>query len=632
MPTEVFPLSRIFNQRIFRIPDYQRGYAWTDRQLADFWSDLQRAGNDRIHYCGQLTLEKASEKHWREWRGDEWLIQDAGFDPFFVVDGQQRLTTAIIFLQCLLEDLDGDLVLAGEKVNDLRVKYLAKGEGILRSCLFGYANDNPSHQFFRTRILGVPSNEFNGTQTVYTSNLAAAKDFFRSHLAKVPEREDRERLLRAMVQRFRFNLHELSDDIDVFMAFETMNNRGKSLSRLELLKNRLIYLSTLSKEAEAEKVRVRSNINAVWRTVYEELGRNPDYSLDDDEFLRAHWIVFFGYDKDQADPLTKFLLDTHFTIERLEAGTLILKNIQGYIDSLQACVRVWQQLHFPENHSQILGPKALASLIRLKRLGFGVLRPLLLAIFASAPADDDVVKPLHQAERFLLLVRSFARTRSHVGEAESYRLAAELHDGSKTLRDCAAMLADRVSRHFTQGEFQTTIDGLFADEDQSGFFGLPGLHFVLFEFEEHLRRTARSAEAKVEWRDFAGSRRTIEHIYPQSAEDDTWPDFKDFSSSEKHRLLHCLGNLTAVSAAKNASLSRSCFANKKLGTDNIPGFSQGSFSELRIAQYENWTASEILERGLEMLEFVENRWQVTLGDLVAKTKLLKLEFVIPPAN
>lgn len=42
-----------------------------------------------------------------------------------------------------------------------------------------------------------------------------------------------------------FNLHEIDDDYDVFVAFETMNNRGKRLTNLELLKNRLIYLTTL---------------------------------------------------------------------------------------------------------------------------------------------------------------------------------------------------------------------------------------------------------------------------------------------------------------------------------------------------------------------------------------------------
>ena len=37
--------------------------------------------------------------------------------------------------------------------------------------------------------------------------------------------------------------------------------------------------------SEAERNKVRKNINAAWRTVYEELGRNKEESLDDDEYL-----------------------------------------------------------------------------------------------------------------------------------------------------------------------------------------------------------------------------------------------------------------------------------------------------------------------------------------------------------
>src|SRR5258708_38862321 len=97
MPTELQSLSKIFNSRIFRIPDYQRGYAWGERQLADFWSDLRRTTDtDRTHYCGQLTLEKAEESAWRQWTDDSWLVEDAGYEPCFIVDGQQRLTPAII--------------------------------------------------------------------------------------------------------------------------------------------------------------------------------------------------------------------------------------------------------------------------------------------------------------------------------------------------------------------------------------------------------------------------------------------------------------------------------------------------------------------------------------------------------
>jgi uncharacterized protein with ParB-like and HNH nuclease domain len=41
MDTQLLTLSKIFTERLFRIPDYQRGYAWTDKQLRDFWNDIQ---------------------------------------------------------------------------------------------------------------------------------------------------------------------------------------------------------------------------------------------------------------------------------------------------------------------------------------------------------------------------------------------------------------------------------------------------------------------------------------------------------------------------------------------------------------------------------------------------------------
>jgi len=214
------------------------------------------AGTDRTHYCGQLTLEKADEAAWRQWDGDVWLVE-AGYVPYFVVDGQQRLTTAVILAQCLLEDLTPKSTLAGLKVSELRERYLAKGNGLLKTCLFGYAKDNPSHEFFRTQILGVPSNKYTGARTVYTNNLDAAKKYFRQQLADLKEGAERERLFKALTQWFLFNLHELSNDFDVFVAFETMNNRGKSLSRLELLKNRLIYLSTLAEGSDPERKQVR---------------------------------------------------------------------------------------------------------------------------------------------------------------------------------------------------------------------------------------------------------------------------------------------------------------------------------------------------------------------------------------
>lgn len=43
-------LSSLFNNKIFRIPNYQRGYAWERKKLDDFWEDLITLPNDRFHY------------------------------------------------------------------------------------------------------------------------------------------------------------------------------------------------------------------------------------------------------------------------------------------------------------------------------------------------------------------------------------------------------------------------------------------------------------------------------------------------------------------------------------------------------------------------------------------------------
>lgn len=57
---ELQSLSQIFQNKIFRIPDYQRGYAWQDLQLRDFWEDVINLQPDRYRYTGLLSLKVLS--------------------------------------------------------------------------------------------------------------------------------------------------------------------------------------------------------------------------------------------------------------------------------------------------------------------------------------------------------------------------------------------------------------------------------------------------------------------------------------------------------------------------------------------------------------------------------------------
>jgi len=100
---ELESLQSIFKDRIFKIPDYQRGYAWTTRQLKDFWEDVVNLPLDRHHYTGLLSLKKLNKRNLSNWNDEQWLVEDRGYRPFHIVDGQQRITTFVIFIQAISE-------------------------------------------------------------------------------------------------------------------------------------------------------------------------------------------------------------------------------------------------------------------------------------------------------------------------------------------------------------------------------------------------------------------------------------------------------------------------------------------------------------------------------------------------
>lgn len=86
-------LKSIFKDRIFKIPDYQPGYAWQKRQLKDFWEDIVNLPNDRFHYTGLLSLKQVSKRDYESenWTTERWLIKDRAFRPFHIVDTDMKL-------------------------------------------------------------------------------------------------------------------------------------------------------------------------------------------------------------------------------------------------------------------------------------------------------------------------------------------------------------------------------------------------------------------------------------------------------------------------------------------------------------------------------------------------------------
>lgn len=667
-------LSKLFTQKLYRIPDYQRGYAWTEKQLMDFWGDLEQLEKDKKHYLGVLTLEQVPEKTYVKWEDDSWIIEDKSYEPYYVVDGQQRLTTAIILIQVIIESLKEEEKINYDSSNKIRDRYIfeSKDEGISRSYIFGYEKDNPSYEFLKTRIFLEQSNSSETLQeTIYTHNLEFAKEFFTENIKKL-KLEAKEIIYRKLTQSLLFNKYTISSDIDVFVAFETMNNRGQPLSYLELLKNRLIYLSTKFDVEDYEKNKLRNSINETWKTMYHHLGKNKDQPLDDDIFLSNHSHIYFGkssksdndyfgidfdllssntiYSGKKRGYYSTYLLEKKFTVKSLIEGknnksrsnkstqeTLTVSEIYDYVQNLKQSVGLWYKIINPNDSDFTKEEKLwIDKLIKFSRNDdFFPEAPLLMVFFQKEKDVEQRIKLLKILEKIgFLKLLSYTRHEYAFlfvyGEApmNMMKLARELSKGEKKTKQIIESLEVFRTRLINQNNIVSRIKG---DFQKSGFYKWHGIKYFLYEYELFLKEKSKAKRYKLNWDNFnnedSGDFKTIEHIYPQKTQKPCWTKkFSNYNTAQRNILRQSLGNLLALSQPKNSSLGNRCFEEKVSNGKNV-GYRYGSYSEIEVSEKDDWTGEEILERGLKLLNFMEERWGIKLGNRNEKIDFLNLGFV-----
>ena len=664
-------LDELFNNKIFRIPDYQRGYAWQTKHLRQFWGDLANLGEGRSHYTGLITMREITADNFADrYKKEHWLVDQHSHRAYHIVDGQQRLTTCIVVLQAFVElmrNLPGNegkcdqdiFVYDTLTVHDAVKKYIFRQhpKGIFRTYKFGYDADHPSDKFFRHEIVGEPAGGA-VDETFYTLNLARAKEYFTGHLKKLYDADGlpglQETYLK-IIKSLLFNEYAIEDDFNVYITFETMNNRGTKLSDLELLKNRLIYLVTLYTDEHLDATsrdELRQRINNAWKKVYHQLGRNKENPLNDDEFLRAHCIMYFGFDSRAKH--SEFLLD-YFSPRRVllaptsatahPKGFLDSTKIKDYVDSLGASADHWFDLHFPRKTDREDGE--VEALLKLDRVGFRYFRPLAMAVLKKEPDSTKRTDVFKRIERFSFLAFHVGNSPSHYARPEFWRAAHDVYRGNIDLGEIDRKLSHRLSGwmvrengKFNARWFQDLMDKKFNDGG-FGYFAWSGLHHLLFEYELHLQGLRPK---KVSWEYLTKSRGdvvTVEHIAPLGPREDTgWRrafeghcSFRGLEGSEDrdelyHKYVNSLGNLLLLSRSVNCGLADWPFEQKKrpdeTGKMLRDGYENGSHSELEVAKCDTWGPEEIRRRGMKLLTFFEKRWEVPFRSEEEKERLLML--------
>ena len=670
---DLISLSQLFDKRIYRIPDYQRGYAWTNSQLEDFCDDLNNLTEDRYHYTGMLSLKLLKEDIYSKWNEEQWIIKEKDYSAFHVVDGQQRLTTFIILASSIIKFAANNNIeyLNGDDLDEIKSRYIVeykKPFKINKAFKFGYEVDNPSFEFLRYYIFG-EGQTGSLQETFYTLNLENAKKFFDDNvesLFKEKGLEGIESLFRKLVNRLQFNIHYIEDDFDVFVAFETMNNRGKKLSNLEILKNRLIYLTTIYPDEvlpKDAKEQIRKDINDAWKEVYFELGRNKDKPLNDDEYLRNHWTLFFKYSRNTGNDYIDFLLGDYFTAKAVYGlhkkpheiqldedidfdeeelqnfemnendGVLTPTEIKSYIDSLKSVAQYWYY-SFNPNECKLFTDEEKKWISKLNRIGINYFRTLVVASFLNKETTPEKrVKLFKIIEKSIFVYFRMARWQASYQSTITYNFARELYKEERTIDEIIKSLEDKFNNVKDEAieTFSTKIQGLF--KNSNGYYSWSDLRYFLFEYEMSLYEKTFVPKL-TDWDSFTKSEKdkiSIEHIFPQTPTKYYWRNqFRDYTSEEFHYLANTLGNLLALSQSVNSALQNDEFEDKKNPIDKKRrGYSNGSHSEVEVAQYKDWTPECIKERGLKLLEFLENRWDVKF-DEESKLRVLGLEFMKEP--
>ncbi len=588
---ELLDLDGAIEKGVFEIPSYQRGYAWQERQLKDFWNDLEHVSKlgDKFHYMHSLTLRETENE-----------FENSAFE---IIDGQQRLATSLILLGLL-----------AKTTQNKDPKYsLINLEPILSYKYYGL-----SEAF---RAITEEEKDLEAFKTsFYAKNLIKAYEFFQEKISDTPI-EALEKMFDALIKKMLFSVVGLNDNrIDPFSSFETINNRGKDLSTLELLKNRLHFVA--HKICERKKLeKLQQEINDTYTLIYHDLRQFEDAHLEG--FLK-HFVAYYYGEKGD---FKKRLLEMEFNAHKRYTDNTNFNEEYEKIDDLLFYLsyssKVWNFLHTLDEKSIALivddnrkleieiTPKMrnlLEKMRRLNALSDNAFLPLLLSLLTIQRAGKSANEQpyttqeleglLEHLERFGFLIYGVAGKKTAKNEwielafkaIQEYRFWGD----KITIEDLPTLEKNFFNRQGNSA-LELLEESIHSLKNTEKWYKWgKALNYLLYEYElHHNPETTLNFDSSIE---------SIEHILPQNP--DQGYSAKEKSWAKNPNIVHALGNLLLIPKNANSSLSNKPFDEKR------KEYLKGSYSEKEVAKNASFGVMQIKERSEKLLDFLIARYRI----------------------
>ncbi|OOP85029.1 DUF262 domain-containing protein [Helicobacter pylori] len=596
---ELLTLDGVIEKGVFEIPSYQRGYAWQKRQLKDFWNDLEHVSKlgDKFHYMHSLTLRE--------------LENEFESSAFEIIDGQQRLATSLILLG-LLAKITQNKDPKYDSMNlepVLSYKYYGLNEAFR-----AITEEEKDLEAFKTSF--------------YAKNLIDAYAFFQEKISDTPV-GTLEKMFNSLIKKMLFSVVELNDNrIDPFSSFETINNRGKDLSTLELFKNRLHFVA--HKICDGKKLeKLQNEINDTYTRIYYDLRHFKDDHLED--FLKHFVAYYYG---ENSNKFKERLLEMEFNAHRKYDDANLddeYDKIDELLFYLSYSSKVWNFLHTPDEKSIALifddnrklemeiTPKMrslLDKMWRLNALSDNAFLPLLLSLLTIQLEGKHANKQpyttkeleglLEYLERFGFLVYGVAGKSTAKNEwielaFQAFRSYREREENI-TIKDLPTL-----EKNFFKGEhsgLELLEENIHSKKNTEKWYQWgKALNYLLYEYElYHNPETTLNFDSSIE---------SIEHILPQKP--DQGYSAKEKSWAKNPHVVHALGNLLLIAKNANSSLSNKPFEEKR------KQYLKGFYSEKEVAKNASFGVVQIKERSEKLLDFLIARYRI--AELVGESAI-----------
>jgi uncharacterized protein with ParB-like and HNH nuclease domain len=536
----------------YEIPKFQRDYSWEAEHWDDLWQDIRAllADEDNEHYMGYLVLQTSNNKE------------------FQIIDGQQRLTTMSLLilstLKCLKELVDSGI----EAENNLKRK-----DSLLNSYI-GYMDpvtlisnnklklNRNSDDYYKQHLVLLKELPLRNTN----SSEKQIRECFNWYYDRIKKEFNTGESLAAfidnIVDKLFFTVIEVTDQLNAFKVFETLNARGVQLSSADLLKNYLFFVVDETKPHISEI----EELENIWSKIVGKLGEQKF-----EDYLRYYWN----------------------SINKSVGKKNLFKNVKGNIKSKEQVFELIRNLNDtadlylaiqnPEDEFWRDKPEIRKWLKELKLFQIRQINSLFLSALRNLEVEN--FKKLAK----ICSVISFR-----------YNIIGGLNPNAQ--EDVYNTVALKISsnKRFEVVDFQSIyVSDLNFENDFSTkeFKNTTRNHkivkYILSKIEVYQHKNEIDPESDLF---------TIEHILPENA-DDTWGNF---TFEEINRSVYRMGNLTLLERKLNRE------AGQKGYVEKIVLFAQSN-SELTKTLPDNfntWNEDKLAARQRELAKHAKAVWKI----------------------